>query len=299
MAIYSIRDLEKLSGIKAATIRIWEQRYGIVIALRTTTNIRYYSENDLRKILNIALLNKNGFKISKLSTMDDTEIYHRVGAIVRVEDATHSTTLELLTHTMIEMDELRFHRILAHHIQQHSFEETMLRIVLPFLEKHSVLWFTGSVKPVQENFITQLIRQKLIAAIDAIPLLPDKPTLNFLLYLPEGESDELHILFIHYLLRVRHYHSRYIGYNISKADLLDVQTIVQPDYVFTIFAETYTQRPIQQYISTLSEIFPDAQLLLTGYQVATQALQVAPNCTILKNIDEIIQFLAHLPAKIK
>lgn len=59
-AIYSIRDLESLSGIKAHTIRIWEQRYNILKAHRTETNIRFYSETELKYLMSLALLNRNG-----------------------------------------------------------------------------------------------------------------------------------------------------------------------------------------------------------------------------------------------
>ena len=51
---YNINDLEKLTGIKAHTIRIWEKRYNLLEPKRTATNIRFYTGEDLKKLLNIS-----------------------------------------------------------------------------------------------------------------------------------------------------------------------------------------------------------------------------------------------------
>ncbi len=198
MAVYSISDLEKLSGIKAHTIRVWEQRYDIIQPKRTKTNIRYYQDEDLKLLLNIALLNKNGIKISKIAKMTNKEIAEKVAAISEI-NFEYGTQLDALTISMIEMDEFKFDRIISTNIQQLGFERTMLEIIYPFLDKLSVLWLTGSINPVQENFMSYLIRQKLIVAINNLPLLQSKDTKKFIIYLPEGERQELSLLFMSYL----------------------------------------------------------------------------------------------------
>ena len=125
MAIYSIKDLENLCGIKAHTIRTWETRYGIVKPQRTKTNIRYYQDEDLKHLLNIAFLNKNGIKISKIAKMSKEEIASRVADMssVSLED---NTQMDALTLSMIEMDEYKFDRIISTNIQKIGFERTML-----------------------------------------------------------------------------------------------------------------------------------------------------------------------------
>ena len=165
MAVYSIKDLEKLCGIKAHTIRIWEQRYGLIKPKRTKTNIRYYMDADLKLLLNIALLNRNGTKISKIASMSEMEIAEKVATISEI-DFEGGAQLDALTLSMIEMDEVKFDRILTTNIRQLGFEKTMLEVIYPFLDKLSLLWLTGSINPAQENFISNLIRQKIIVAID-------------------------------------------------------------------------------------------------------------------------------------
>ncbi|MFT5164805.1 MAG: DNA-binding transcriptional MerR regulator [Saprospiraceae bacterium] len=290
MAIYSIKDLEKLCGIKAHTIRIWEHRYGLIKPERTCTNIRYYQANDLKLLLNIALLNRNGLRISKIAEMSEAEIAEQVAAISAV-DFGHNTQLDALTISMIEMDEYKFDRIVATNIQQLGFEKTMLQVIYPFLDKLSVLWLTGSINPVQENFMSCLIRQKIIAAIDKEPIALGENIKKFLIYLPEGENQELSLLFMHYVLKARKNRVFYLGLNISVNDLADACKIHQPDYIFTMITETYSKNPVQKYVDELSSTFKDCQVLLSGYQVVAQNVRSIGNVKVLKSLDETIQLL--------
>lgn len=291
MAVYSISDLEKLSGIKAHTIRVWEQRYDIIQPKRTKTNIRYYQDEDLKLLLNIALLNKNGIKISKIAKMSNKEIAEKVAAISEI-NFEYGTQLDALTISMIEMDEFKFDRIISTNIQQLGFERTMLEIIYPFLDKLSVLWLTGSINPVQENFMSYLIRQKLIVAINNLPLLQSKETKKFIIYLPEGERQELSLLFMSYLLKSRKNHVIYLGQEISINDLTDACKIQNPDYLFTMITETFAKEPVQNYVDKLSSNFPDCKVLLSGYQVVAQEVNPPANVEILKSLNQTLDFLA-------
>lgn len=290
MAVYSIRDLEKLSGIKAHTIRIWEQRYGVIAPKRTNTNIRYYQDEDLKFLLNVALLNKNGFKISKISKMSRREVAEKVAAIAEI-NFDYDTQLDALTISMIEMDEQKFDRIISTNIQQMGFERTMLEVIYPFLDKLGVLWLTGSINPVQENFISYLIRQKIIVAIDKEPVAQGRQVRKFIIYLPEGEKQELTLLFMHYILKSRRNQVLYLGQDISLADLRDACKIHKPDFIFTMISETFAKEPVQRYADKLSESFPDCQILLSGYQVVAQKVNPAHNVRILRSLDHALDFL--------
>ena len=293
MAIYSIKDLEKLSGIKAHTIRIWEQRYGIINPKRTPTNIRYYKDEDLKFLLNIALLNKNGIKISKIAKMSREEIAEKVAAISEI-NFEYGTQLDALTISMIEMDEYKFDRIISTNIDQIGFERTMLEVIYPFLDKLSVLWLTGSINPVQENFISYLIRQKLIVAIDKEPLSINSAQPRFMIYLPEGERHELSILFMHYLLKSRGFQVLYIGQDMSLYDLKDAYSIYQPDFIYTMISESFAKEPIHNYVESLSDSFPQATVLLSGYQIIAQEVNSQDNIKVLKSLQETTEFLNQL-----
>ncbi|WP_353483790.1 MerR family transcriptional regulator [Haliscomenobacter sp.] len=293
MAVYSIRDLEKLSGIKAHTIRIWEQRYGVIAPKRTKTNIRYYQDDDLKFLLNVALLNKNGIKISKIATMTRHDVAEKVAAISEV-NFEHNTQLDALTISMIEMDEQQFDRIITTSTQQIGFERTMLEVIYPFLDKLGVLWLTGSINPVQENFISYLIRQKIIVAIDNESIPQGKFAKKFIIYLPEGEKQELSLLFMHYILKSRRNQVLYLGQDISIGDLRDACKVHKPDFIFTMVTETFFKEPVQRYVDKLSETFPNCHILLSGYQVVAQKVSSAHNVTVLRSLDHTLDFLEEL-----
>jgi MerR family transcriptional regulator, light-induced transcriptional regulator len=293
VAIYSINDLEKLSGIKAHTIRIWEQRYELICPERTKTNIRYYDDFNLKLLLNIALLNKNGIKISKIATMSKTEIQEKVSLISEV-NFQYDTQLDAITIAMIEMDEYKFDRILSSNIQQMGFERTIMEVIYPFLERLSLLWLTGSVNPVQEHFMSYLLRQKVIVAIDKEPIVSGKDVKKFLIYLPEGERQELSLLFMHYMLKSRRNQVIYIGQDITLDDLRDTYNIHKPDYVFSLINEPFPKISIQQYIDAVSCLFEKSHILFSGYQVVNKELKMPQNMTILDSLDDTIKFIDSL-----
>ena len=218
MAIYSINDLEQLSGIKAHTLRIWEQRYGVVEPHRTATNIRYYTDSQLRRLLNISMLNKHGYKISKIAKMPEADM------AVLIDDIAHKTPsaetyIDTLALAMVEMDEIRFEEVVGGNIQAYGFESTMETLIFPFLEKIHLLYLTGSIKPAQEHFMTNLIRQKIIAAIDAVPLSKCLNSPKFLIFLPEGDKQELIIAYLHYILKSKGFFVLNLGINLGAEDV--------------------------------------------------------------------------------
>ncbi len=290
MAIYSISDLEKLSGIKSHTIRIWEQRYGILQPRRTDTNIRYYEDEDLKLLLNVALLNRHGYKISKIASMSKAAIAEKVGDVSEIR-AGLDAEIDLLTLSAIEMDEYKFSRILDNHIGQLGFEQAMLEVLYPFMEKLSLLWLTGSIKPVQENFITQLIRNKIIVAIENEPVVTDRKAPKFILYLPREEQQELSLLFMQYLLKKRRFQVVNLGPNMALVDLKDACQIHRPNYVFTILSETFNKEPVQRYLENLADASLGAHLMLTGYLVASHSMKTPENATVLTSLEETIEML--------
>ncbi len=288
MGVYAIKDLEKLTGIKAHTLRIWEQRYELIVPNRTNTNIRFYDDEQLRKLLNIALLNRNGYKISHIAKMPMEEIQEVVQNLNEIDPQTSQS--DALTIAMIDMDEQRFFNIIDARTDAIGFEQMMLQTIFPFLDKLYLLWLTGSINGAHENFISNLIRQKIIGAIDKMkPNNQDNK--KFLLYLPEGEMHELSLLFMYYLLRVRSFQVIYLGQNISINDVGFTVRAHKPDYVFTMISEAYIKKPIQVYINELEKSCPNTTLLLSGYQIAVQGIQSTNRIEVLNTLPATIDFI--------
>jgi DNA-binding transcriptional MerR regulator len=290
VSTYSIKDLEQLSGIKAHTLRIWEQRYQFIIPKRTETNIRYYDDEDLKLVLNIALLKDNGYKISKIAMMDEHEMSQEVLRLteknLRYPDQIHALTL-----AMIDLDEDRFEKIMATNILKLGFESTMINVIYPFLSKIGVLWQTGAINPAQEHFISNLIRQKLIVAIDGQFVSNAESQHKYLLYLPEGELHELTLLFLCYIIKARRNKVVYFGQNLPFEDLKSIHEIHQPDYIVTIITSSPPASMVQEYVTRLANTFSETNILLSGYQVIGQQLKIEENVSVFNRIDEIINFV--------
>ncbi|MBY0424601.1 MAG: MerR family transcriptional regulator [Cytophagales bacterium] len=290
MGYYSIKDLEVLSGIKAHTLRIWEQRYSIISPKRTDTNIRLYDDSDLKLILNISLLNQNGYKISKIAEMSNDDLGKEVVQIteknLKFPEQVHSLTL-----SMIEYDEERFEKILSKNILQYGFEKTMIHVVYPFLNKIGILWLAGSVNPAQEHFISNLIRQKLIVAIDGQTTPVDPLAKKFIFFLPEGELHEIGLLFSLYLTKADHNKVLYLGQSLPLEDLVSADKIFSADYIFTAFTSNPHGLDIQAYLNDLSVKFPHAQILVTGYQIIGQDYEFPHNVIPFLRIEQFIDFL--------
>uniref|UniRef100_UPI0040471989 MerR family transcriptional regulator n=1 Tax=Algoriphagus sp. TaxID=1872435 RepID=UPI0040471989 len=291
MSTYSIKDLEQLSGIKAHTLRIWEQRYNLLQPKRTDTNIRFYDDDDLKLILNVALLNDNGVKISKIASMSPNELREEVMKLTE-RSLTHDDQIHALTICMIEMDEDRFDKILSTNILKLGFEQTMLNVIYPFMSKIGVLWQTGAINPAQEHFISNLVRQKLIVAIDG--QIPQQGGKKFLLFLPEGELHEISILFASYLIKSKGHKVIYLGQSTPNDDLLSVFKLHQPEYLLTVITTSPSSEYVQEYINALADRFASAQILVTGYQVLGQDLRFPENVSQISYIRDIKDLLEEL-----
>ena len=290
MSSYSIRDLEQLSGIKAHTIRIWEQRYNIIQPKRTDTNIRMYDDQDLKLVLNISLLKEHGYKISDIAKFSLSEISQEVMAISD-KKLNYPDQIHALTIAMIDLDEDRFEKIISTNFLQNGFENTMLNIIYPFLTRIGTLWLTGSIGPAQEHFMSNLIRQKVIVAIDGQVIKYHPNSKKLLLFLPEGELHEISLLFTSYVIRAHHHRVVYLGQTLPFNELIFAYDVHQPDYIFATITSVPAHDEVQTYVNKLCQQFPKSQVLLTGYQVIGQDIEVGANCTIINKLEDLVQLL--------
>jgi DNA-binding transcriptional MerR regulator len=291
MGKYSIKELEKLSGIKAHTIRIWEKRHNLIEPARTATNIRFYSDHDLKKIINVSVLNSNGVKISKIVKLTPEQISQQVVALSEQKNSI-DIYIEQLIVAMIDMDEEQFEKMLASLILKFGFERTFIEIIYPFLEKIGVLWITDNITPAQEHFISHLIRQKLIVAIDALPL-PSKMARRAVFYLPENEWHELGLLFYHYIAKNAGIHTYYLGQSVPHGSLISVYHDHKPEILVTCLISGPKPNDVPKYIGRLQQDFPGAVILASGYAFKKANIQSEGNFKLFTNAMEFKQLLAN------
>jgi DNA-binding transcriptional MerR regulator len=290
---FTIKDLENLSGIKAHTIRIWEQRYSFLKPQRTATNIRYYSNLELKMLLNISLLNKYGFKISHINRMSNEELREKTLTLTSAEAQQERIVNELIQH-MVDVELDGFERVLDQHIQLRGIEKTITYIIFPFLERIGILWLTDHINPAQEHLITNIIRQKLIVGIDNA-ITPLSLKTKMLLFLPENEHHELGLLFLQYMLKSRGVKVIYLGANVPVKDLEYIVELKKPDYVYTHLTTVIKEFNFDKFINNLKIRLPHQQIIISGLMAQTfQKKPIPSNFRFLKSFSEVNEFLGSL-----
>jgi len=292
MDAFTIKDLENLSGIKAHTIRIWEQRYQFLNPSRTDTNIRYYTNEELITLLNIALLNKYGYKISHIDKMKPIEMKERILSLTQSE-----AQLERIVNELIEcMVDLRiedFESVLDFQITSKGIEKTITQIIFPFLERIGILWVTSRVNPAQEHLVTNIIRQKLIVGIEkTVPAL--QVTSTALLFLPEGEHHELGILFMYYLLKARGVKVLYLGANVPIKDVLYVADLKTPTFVYTHLTSVANNFNFEKFLTRVGANLPKYSVLVSGLLTQTYKKAVPSNVNLKRSLPEVMDYLSKI-----
>ena len=289
MSHYSIKEIEQLSGIKAHTLRIWEQRYNFIKPKRTDTNIRFYDDEDLKFVLNVSLLKDHGHKISKICSMPEQDIQEEVKKLMD-KKLGFPEQIQSLTLAMLELDEERFEKTLNTNIIQIGFERTMMNLIYPFFQRIGILWQAGAITPSQEHFISYLVRQKIIVAIDGQVLNPSNYNDTYLLYLPEDELHEMSLLFSAYIIKSRNNKVIYIGQNVPHQDLVDIYKDHNPDYLLTVMTTNPPTNEAQPYIYKLSESFKNSKVLISGAQVVGQDMDLPDNVILFNKLQDLIDF---------
>ena len=286
MRTFNLKDIENLSGIKAHTWRIWEQRYGLGFAQRKDSNHRFFDNENLKQILRISYLYNNGLKISRIAALDPEEMKTMALSKSQKENQ-HEFYINALIESSIDLDEEKFEHFYSEAIAKIGIEDTILKIINPFQERIGVLWLTDHLIPAQEHFTSNIIRQKLIKAIDALPFVKNTEKKEILLFTPESERHELPLQFIHYLLKKNLHKVIYFGSNASLESLEVYNKSQSFSYLWFHLITNFVGLSPDQYLQKISNLFAEKQIIMSGVEVM-KVTQIPANVKLLKSMDEIV-----------
>lgn len=286
---FTIRDLENLSGIKAHTLRIWEQRYSFLRPKRTQTNIRYYSNEELKVILNVALLNKYGYKISHIDKMNSGELRQKVLGLNSAE-AMQDRVIYDLIQGMVDMNMEQFETVLDNFIFARGIDKAITQVIFPFLERVGILWVTDNISPAQEHLVSNIIRQKVIVGIDSI-ISHTQAGKTVVLFLPEGEFHELGLLYAWYLLKARGVKTLYLGADVPLKDLEFVIKLKRPDLIYTHLTSKPKYFNLDKFLERLA---PQAHMVISGARSMVQAKKIYSTVTFKRSLQDVVAFMTSL-----
>jgi DNA-binding transcriptional MerR regulator len=292
MDAFTIKDLENLSGIKAHTIRIWEQRYSFLRPQRTETNIRYYSNLELKQVLNIALLNKYGYKISHINKMTQSEMKEKLLSLSQVQAQQERIVNELIQR-MIDLEMEEFEAVLDGYIVAKGIERAIIQIIFPFLERIGLLWLTNHINPAQEHLVSNVIRQKLVVGIESTKSHVSIEK-TFLLFLPEGEHHELGLLFVYYLLKSRGAKVLYLGANVPLRDVEYVAQLKMPDLLYTHLTSVSHNFSLEKFLLKTHHLMPQIPMIISGQLTQSFRKKMPANASFKRSLSEIMEYVALL-----
>jgi MerR family transcriptional regulator, light-induced transcriptional regulator len=286
MENYSIKDLENLSGIKAHTIRVWERRYAILQQHRTETNRRRYGDEELRRIINISILHRNGFKISLIAKLSDSEIKEKVSFLSK-DISQSGTQLDSLTVAMIDHNESAANELLIRFIVNKGIEATFTEVIFPFLKRIGLKWQTGSADIGSEHFITSLFRQKIISSIDSLSYSLKPGYKRIILYLPENELHELGLLFYWFILKKMGHEILYLGQSNPLFSVVSINNQWKADLIVTGLMSGFPDINPDVYVTQLLNSFPAQKILVSGLLAETADNLKHPDIIPIRSVDDL------------
>lgn len=287
---YNIKDLENFSQIKAHTIRIWEQRYELLEPKRTKTNIRYYSEDDLKKILNIKLLYSSGFKISKIAKFSEEEIIDETKSIILVPEIDKQSDIDAITMLILDFKGADIKEALEAQLVNKGLELLYTDLVLPILKKIGQLWQVNSINIIHEHYFSNLFKGFLISKIEQLKTKP--VTLkSALLFLHEHEEHEFGILVYYYLLKLNGYECHYFGQKVPINEIETAFKQINPQIVVSTFTAKISEKKFKKIETKLIEMSKTSSVIVSGSQITNTDIKLTRDLTHIKSIDQLKRFL--------
>ena len=251
--VFSIKDLENLSGIKAHTIRIWEKRYNVLEPMRTDTNIRLYNLASLQKLLNITLLHEYGYKISKIATFPEEKIPQLVREIISMKNS-QNYAINSFKMSMMNFDQEIFFNTFDWLISEKSFQQVFKEHFLPLLKELGLLWQSQTISPANEHFMSHLIKQKILIYTEGLQILkPTKTDKVFVLSLPMNEIHQIGLLYLQYEILLQGYKTIYLGESMPIENLEDLTKYFNTITFVTFMTVQPDRNVVNQYVKTMEQ----------------------------------------------
>lgn len=293
--VFSIKDLENLSGVKAHTIRIWEKRYNLLKPKRSKTNIRNYDLNNLQKLLNISFLNSNGFKISKIAALDETELAPKTRELAFM-GKNDSQAIVAFKLAMLNFDQILFYNTYNSLLEEKSFRTIFYEVFIPLLFDLGMLWQTNTISPSHEHFLTVHIKQKILVHIERLQSTDPRPsTKTVVLFLPENETHDLGLLFINYEILSLGYHTIFLGENIPLNNLKYINKLYDDIIYISYFTIKPSDNDIYDYLKIFSEEYLSVNknsAKLIGHRIRNLNPENVPkNIMLYDKIEDLVKDL--------
>ncbi len=291
MNLFSISQLSQFSGIKPHTIRIWEQRYNALKPNRSEGNTRYYENSQLRRLLNIVSLTESGYRVSQLGSMTDEKLFELVKEAHQktIHEQSEYFIAQLIAAGM-NYDEIYFESLYGQCIIDLGMKNTYINVIYPMMERIGMMWTSDSIRPVHEHFISNIVRQKILKSIDALPQVEPSSS-NWMLFLPENEYHEIGLLFAHYLIRLSGKKVIYLGANVPIQSVIPAISEISPENLLLFFVHYDLPENVQEYLDNLSSVYLGKNIYIAGNRKLLDQIESRKKIQFLQSVESLEQVL--------
>lgn len=293
MNSFTISELEKFSGIKAHTIRAWELRYGALKPNRSSGNTRSYDGTQLRRLLNITSLLNSDHKVMELCSMSDEELFLLLESKMTAETSLHEAHEYFISQIIaasINYDEPRFDKLFSNAVLRYGIKGTYVKVIYPTLVRLGLMWSKNELQAANEHFITSLIRQKILAAIDALP--PADKELSWVLFLPDEEYHETGLLIAQYLIRQAGHKVYYLGSDVNIETLDNAINKINPDRLLFFLVRRNNPKEDAQSFRQLNTRFPDKKIYVACDEKRSRKLTKEKEINFINSVTELEEILS-------
>lgn len=290
MAVYSINDIATLTGIKAPTLRIWEKRYGLQISRRSPDNVRYYLDEDLKRIINIAILNKSGMKISRIAQLSWSEIRKLVTEKSDVHHS-HESDLDTLSLSLINLDQGRFDKIFSINCEQNGFRWALENLIFPLFDKLNDMYLTGTIKPVHEAFLNYMLKGKIMAEVERIRSGSPFSAPDYILFQPIHSKEELGVMLLNYFLLSSGKTTLNLGNNISAEDIIEAYQHHKVKHIIGLFNAEMRHDEIKAFLQTILDKCPRSDMIVSGFDIYREGIKETDRLIVMPDLNSITTFL--------
>jgi len=291
MDTFSISDLQQFSGIKAHTIRMWEQRYNALTPKRSDGNTRSYDNTQLRRLLNIVSLMNQEHKVSELCSMPDKEIYKLIETKINNEIGNfehYEHFISQMVLTAMNFNEVHFEKLFSGCLLRFGLKDTYIQVLYPVLNRLGMMWSINSIPPAQEHFITNLIRQKILTATDSLPLT-DATARTWLLFLPENEFHEIGLMFAQWLLKYHGNRVIYLGANVPIDSLENAVINTKPTDIYCFMVHHNLPEGIESYLKEIAKKFKHYNIHISVNEHLRKNIKTGKEIHFIDNVESLIQ----------
>lgn len=289
MTRYSIDQFSEITGITKFVLRTWENRYGYLKAERSDSNFRIYTDKMVIRALNTNYLLNNGFKISKIASLSDEEIFQEVGYIKINNNSTNSEYyINEIIVAALTFNSIKFDKVYTEGVQEFGLLEFYKKVILQTMHKIGILWLTNRVAPSQEHFLSELIKQKIAVATDS-KFSKDNIGPSWLLFLPEGEFHEIGLLFAKFLLVQEGYNVIFLGPNVPYGSLFQVSQNIKIENTLLFCVANATKNNLDFTIKYLESNFTNTNHYIISNELSVDASLIESDVKVFTELDHFIK----------